>query len=69
MQLLLFEATGEDAYRQAVAGTLRDWLPGGSIQYTPHGLAWRLQWAPLRYACELSASLPSGGGGGGWLAA
>ena len=52
LQLLLFEATGEDKYKQAVVGTLTDWLPGGSIQYTPQGLAWRLQWAPLRYACE-----------------
>ncbi|KAK7093279.1 hypothetical protein V1264_007060 [Littorina saxatilis] len=53
-QLLLFEATGEDVYKQAVIGTFTDWFPGGSITYTPKGLAWRLQWAPLRYSSNMA---------------
>ncbi|KAK7471383.1 hypothetical protein BaRGS_00035989 [Batillaria attramentaria] len=53
-QLLLYEATREDKYKQAVIGTFTDWLPGGKITYTPQGLAWRLQWASLRYASNMA---------------
>lgn len=53
-QLMLYEATGEDIYKQAVIGTMTYWLPGGTIQYTPKGLAWRLQWAPLRYSSNMA---------------
>lgn len=28
------------------------WMPGGSIQYTPGGLAWLRQWGPLRYTAN-----------------
>ena len=53
LQLLLYEATGEDEYKQAVDGTFQYWYPGGTINYTPQGLAWRAQWASLRYACKM----------------
>ncbi|XP_076452170.1 uncharacterized protein LOC143287772 [Babylonia areolata] len=53
-QLLLFEATGEQQYKQAVEDTFQYWFPGGSIQYTPQGLAWRSQWASLRYASNMA---------------
>jgi len=53
-QLLLFEATQEDKYKDAVLGTFTSWFPGGDISYTPQGLAWRLQWAPLRYASNMA---------------
>merc|ERR1719277_1493952 len=53
-QVLLYNATGEAAARQAVEGTFRAWMPGGSVPYTPRGLAWRLQWGSLRYASNMA---------------
>jgi len=50
--VLLYELTGEDTYKQALEATFTEWLPGGSIPYTPKGLAYRLQWGANRYACE-----------------
>ncbi|XP_005113494.2 endoglucanase F, partial [Aplysia californica] len=53
-QLLLYKATGEAKYKQAIEGTYRSWFPGGDIKYTPKGLAFRLQWASLRYASNMA---------------
>lgn len=41
-QILLFEETGSDHYKQEVLGFLRGWQrgPGGHLTYTPCGLAW-----------------------------
>lgn len=50
LQLLLFEATGDSKYSRDVKTFLKEWAPGGSVQYTPGGLAWRLQWGSLRYS-------------------
>ena len=52
-QVLLYNLTGEEQYRRAVEGTMQDWFPGGSLRYSPKGLAYRLQWGSLRYACQL----------------
>nr|BAU45388.1 endo-1,4-beta-glucanase [Bellamya sp. UM-2014] len=49
-QLLLFEETNDAAYRTEVEGFFQGWLPGGSITYTPCGLAWRDKWGANRYA-------------------
>ncbi|KAK6177036.1 hypothetical protein SNE40_015224 [Patella caerulea] len=51
-QLLLFEATKDNAYKAEVEGFFKGWLPGGSITYTPCGLAWRDQWGSTRYAAN-----------------
>ena len=51
--MLLYNLTGEEQYRRAVEGTMQDWFPGGSLRYSPKGLAYRLQWGSLRYACQL----------------
>jgi hypothetical protein len=32
-----------------VEATFTDWMPGGSLPYTPGGMAYRLQWGTLRY--------------------
>ncbi|XP_005111870.1 endoglucanase 4 [Aplysia californica] len=53
-QLLLYKATGEAKYKQAIEGTYRSWFPGGDIKYTPKGLAFRLQWASLRYSSNMA---------------
>ncbi|KAK7093973.1 endoglucanase E-4-like [Littorina saxatilis] len=49
-QLLLFEETKSSAYRAEVEGFFKGWLPGGSISYTPCGMAWRDKWGSNRYA-------------------
>ncbi|KAH9500830.1 hypothetical protein Btru_073121, partial [Bulinus truncatus] len=38
-QLLLYKITKDDKYKTAVEGTFKYWFPGGSVQYTPKGLA------------------------------
>ncbi|KAK7471380.1 hypothetical protein BaRGS_00035986 [Batillaria attramentaria] len=55
-QILMYNLTGEELYKQAVEGTFTDWFPGGSIQYSPKGLAYRLQWGSLRYASNMAMS-------------
>ena len=52
VQLLLYQLTRKDAYKQAIKATIDIWLPGGGVTYTPKGLAWRLQWRPNRYAAN-----------------
>merc|ERR1712179_660060 len=49
-QLLLFEVTQDAKYKTAVQGFLRDYMPGGSLPYTPCGLVFRNDWGSLRYA-------------------
>ncbi|KAK7463187.1 hypothetical protein BaRGS_00038246, partial [Batillaria attramentaria] len=52
--LLLFKLTGKDKYRYQIERTMRDWMPGGSVDYTPAGLAFRIPWGPLRYAANMA---------------
>jgi hypothetical protein len=52
VQLLLFEATQDAAYKAEVVGFMNGWLPGGQVTYTPCGLAWRDKWGANRYAGE-----------------
>jgi len=49
-QELLWEETGDSAYKDAVVGFFKGWLPNGQITYTPCGLAWRDRWGANRYA-------------------
>lgn len=55
-QILLYNMTKKDVYRQDIEATFTNWMPGGSgsdaVPYSPKGLAFRLQWGSLRYACE-----------------
>ncbi|KAK6176878.1 hypothetical protein SNE40_015093 [Patella caerulea] len=53
-QVLLYQFTKKDIYKQAVEETFTYWMPGGTIKYTPKGLAWRLQWGSLRYASNMA---------------
>jgi len=53
-QVLLYKLTGKDVYKQAVEGTYTSWFPGGDLQYTPKGLAYRLQWGSLRYSSNMA---------------
>lgn len=49
-QVLLYKLTKKDIYKTDIEATFADWMPGGSIPYTPGGMAYRLQWGALRYA-------------------
>ncbi|XP_061198130.1 endoglucanase E-4-like isoform X2 [Saccostrea echinata] len=53
-QVLLYEETGKDKYKQEIESTFNDWMPGGSIPYSPKGLAFRNQWGSLRYASNMA---------------
>ncbi|BFZ22607.1 hypothetical protein BsWGS_25646 [Bradybaena similaris] len=53
-QELLYEETRTSSYRDALTGFLQTWLPGGSVAYTPCGLAWRDQWGTTRYAANVA---------------
>jgi len=48
--------TKKDVYKTDLEQTFTNWLPTGTgsdaLPYTPKGLAFRLQWGSLRYACE-----------------
>jgi len=50
-QVLLF-ISGQTQFRAPIESFLRSYFPGGSVTYTPKGLAWRAQWGSLRYACN-----------------
>ena len=49
VQLLMYMATNENSYKQVITEYMNDWK-NGAVQHTPKGLAWRLEWGPLRYA-------------------
>nr|8IHW_A Chain A, Endoglucanase [Eisenia fetida] len=51
-QLLLTTSAGQTDFLPRVENFLRNWFPGGSVQYTPLGLAWLAQWGPNRYAAN-----------------
>nr|ABD24274.1 endo-beta-1,4-glucanase [Ampullaria crossean] len=53
-QVSLYELTKEAKYKAAVEGTFKEWFPGGTVPYTPKGLAYRLQWGALRYASNMA---------------
>lgn len=48
--VLLAQITGDNKYKQDVQGFLNSWGRGGSVPYTPKGLAWRDAWGSLRYS-------------------
>ena len=50
LQLMLAIITQEQSYKDAVESFLRSWMPGGSVPYTPGGLAHRNDWGALQYA-------------------
>lgn len=50
--LLLYEATGDNTYRQQIEDYMTSWMPGGSVPYTPCGLAWRDMWGSNRHAAN-----------------
>ncbi|XP_048731235.2 endoglucanase E-4-like [Ostrea edulis] len=53
-QVLLYEETGKDKYKQDIESTFQDWMPGGSVPYSPQGLAFRSQWGSLRYTSNMA---------------
>jgi hypothetical protein len=52
--LLLTHLTGDASYRSRIEQNLDNWLPGGTVRYTPGGLAWLDTWGSLRYAANAS---------------
>ncbi|RCX18416.1 endoglucanase Cel9N [Anaerobacterium chartisolvens] len=48
--LKIAQATHDSSYAAMVEKNLDIWMPGGSMKYTPGGLAWLSQWGSLRYA-------------------
>ena len=52
VQMLLYSLTNKDVYKNAIEISLKPWLPGGSVTYTPKGLAWRIQWGANRYSAN-----------------
>ncbi|CAL1538530.1 unnamed protein product [Lymnaea stagnalis] len=53
-QVMLYKLTKKEIYKTAVEGSYKFWFPGGSIPYTPKGLAYRLQWGSLRYSSNMA---------------
>lgn len=52
VQMLMYELSGEDKYKTMIQRSLQQWLPGGSVPYTPKGLAWRIKWGANRYSAN-----------------
>jgi len=48
-QLVLF-ITGQAQFLPPVENFLRNWFPGGTVPYTPKGLAWLSMWGSNRYS-------------------
>ncbi|XP_060582482.1 endoglucanase A-like [Ruditapes philippinarum] len=51
--VLLYKLTKKDIYKTDVEATFTDWMPGGTLEYTPGGMAYRLQWGTLRYTVNM----------------
>ncbi|XP_077868348.1 uncharacterized protein LOC102803034 [Saccoglossus kowalevskii] len=47
-QLLLYLETGNTTYLDRVESSFTNWLPNGTIRYTPGGLAWKSSNNPVR---------------------
>lgn len=52
--VLLYKVTHKNLYKTDIEATFTDWMPGGSIPYTPKGLAFRSQWGSNRYAANMA---------------
>ncbi|KAK0059948.1 endoglucanase A [Biomphalaria pfeifferi] len=53
-QLYLYEETQSDQYKVAIQNFFNNWLPGGTVSYTPCGLAWRSKWGSNREAANVA---------------
>lgn len=51
-QLLLYEITQEHQYLNNVRSFMKSWVPGGTVPYTPCGLAFRDRWGSLRHSAN-----------------
>lgn len=51
-QLLMYQMTKDNGYKNDVQAFLDSWMPNGGITYTPKGLAWRDAWGSLRYSAN-----------------
>ena len=56
VQMLHYDLTNKNVYKTAIEMSLNAWLPDGSVNYTPKGLAWCSQWASYRYAANTAFS-------------
>ncbi|KAK3581335.1 hypothetical protein CHS0354_016178 [Potamilus streckersoni] len=52
--VMLYKVTRKDIYKTDIESTFKSWMPGGTIPYTPRGLAYRLTWGSLRYASNMA---------------
>ncbi|XP_071111775.1 endoglucanase-like [Haliotis cracherodii] len=52
VHLMLYELTNDTSYRTEVETFLASWRPGGTVPYSPCGLAVRSQWGSLRYSAN-----------------
>ncbi|KAI0239880.1 Endoglucanase A, partial [Lamellibrachia satsuma] len=51
-QLIYYKVSNDTAYRGAIESFLRNWFVGGSVPYTPGGLAYISENGSLRYAAN-----------------
>lgn len=51
-QSLLALVTNEEKYKAPIRSFVEQFMPGGNVQQTPCGLAWRAQWGSLRYSAN-----------------
>ncbi|XP_067659684.1 uncharacterized protein [Haliotis asinina] len=52
VQMLLYEVTKDNKYSTMVEAFLQDFMPGGTVPYTPCGLVFRDKWGPFSYAAN-----------------
>ncbi|GFR83741.1 endoglucanase [Elysia marginata] len=52
--VLVFQLTKDTSLKSNVEEIFQTWLPGGGIQYTPKGLAYRSPWGALRYTANMA---------------
>ncbi|XP_059141479.1 endoglucanase E-4-like [Physella acuta] len=54
LPVLLYKLTKDRKYKHDIEKIFYDWLPGGSIHYTPKGLAYKDDWGTLRYTANMA---------------
>ncbi|XP_041455178.1 endoglucanase E-4-like isoform X1 [Lytechinus variegatus] len=54
VQMMMYQIDKSNTYlyKEDVKRFLDSWMRGGSVHYTPKGLAWRSEWGPLRYSAN-----------------
>ena len=54
LQLIMYHITKDPRYQSNIESFIDGWISGSAVDYTPGGLAYRLEWGSNRYAANVA---------------